>query len=284
MHMLITGKTKVVGVAGWPIKHTLSPQMHNAAFQALGLDFVYVPFGIPPESLGGAVGALGDLGIVGMNFTIPHKLAVMELVDELSPEAEAIGAVNTIAAREGKLFGDNTDGRGFVMSLKEELDMDAAGKSFVVLGGGGAARGVAMGLGFAGAKSVVVANRTESKAVKIADDLAKVRECHVAVIGNDGEGLRRAVEEAEVLVNTTSLGLHDGDPMPIAPELLHEGLSVCDIVYNPPVTPLLKAASERGLANANGLGMLVHQGAIAFELWTGVYPPADVMRKAITED
>jgi shikimate dehydrogenase len=279
MSARISGKTKLVGIIGWPVAHSMSPAMHNAAFAALGLDWCYVALPVVPERIGEAVRGLLALSFAGANVTVPHKQAVMAHLDRVSPAAQAIGAVNTIVIRDGWLLGDNTDRPGFLASLREEK-FDPAGRRCAVLGAGGAARAVVYALASVGA-AVTVYNRTAARAESLARDLAvslpdaALRARPLAALGEIGA-------ETDLLVNTTPLGTWpetEASPWP-ATLPLPPHLTVCDLVYNPPQTSLLAQAQAAGARAIGGLGMLVHQGVAAFEMWTGHRPPLEVMRQA----
>jgi shikimate dehydrogenase len=279
---MISGTTRVTGVWGWPVRHSLSPDMHNAAFAHLGMDWCYVPFAVAPEALPDAVRAVRALGIVGVNATIPHKEALVNLVDEVDPEARAVGAVNTIHNDAGVLRGYSTDGIGFLGALQRE-GFDARGKRVVVLGAGGAARSVVWSLVGIGAARVTVVNRTPERARQLAD-LGNSRGRHVVdAAGMEARPLIEAVRAADLLVNTTSVGMHPhvDDPLLVPEDALHAGLFVYDLIYTPPVTRLLAAATRRGARAVNGMWMLVLQGAASFRLWTGVEPPVEVMAEAL---
>jgi shikimate dehydrogenase len=263
--------TTLAAVIGFPVRHSLSPAMHNAAFAELGLDWVYLACEVAPGSVPAALAGARALGFGGLSVTIPHKAAVLDAVDEASAAARAVGAVNTVVVREGRLHGENTDGPGFLASLTDE-GFDPAGRVCAVVGAGGAARAVVHALAGAGAAEVVVVNRTEARAGSAA-----------ALAGASGRvGLAADVGRADLVVNATPLGLAGGDAteLPLDPELLGPGQLVVDLVPNPAVTPLMRAARARGARVAGGLGMLVHQGALAFELWTGRPAPLGVMRAA----
>jgi len=281
--MKITGHTKIIGVIGDPVEHSRSPQMHNAAIQELAIDYVYVPFHVRPESLKEAVDGFKALNVVGINVTLPHKKAVLLLMDSISKEAEFIGAVNTMVFKDGKVEGHNTDARGFVASLWEEGLYDIKDKNVVVLGAGGGAQAVVVGLALEGAKRIIIANRTLDKAQQLGRDLSKKTGVEIKGISLDDNLLPVYLSESQILVSTITAGMDTTIPLAINPEWLHKGLVVCDIVYTPHVTNLLKAAAEKGLKTVGGLGMLVHQGAISFQLWTGKQPSVKIMRKAIEQ-
>ena len=259
--------------------HSLSPVMHNAAFTALGLDARYEALGVSEAELPGVVEQLRDAHVYGANVTIPYKLTVISLLDALSPEAETVGAVNTILNRGGTLTGHNTDVSGFVRALAEDGGYDAEGQDVVMLGAGGAARAVGLALLRVGA-TVGVANRTFATAEALVRDLGRYGD--VAAIRS--ENLDRAVQRASLVVNTTSVGheAYDPDGSPLPPGILPCEM-VVDIIYRPAETPLLRAAAAAGLKTQNGLAMLVYQGAEAFSAWTGRDAPVEVMFKALRD-
>jgi shikimate dehydrogenase len=264
---MITGSTRVVGIIGDPVGHSRSPAMHNAAFDALGLDWVYVAFPVPRGQGAAAVQAVATLGLAGLNVTMPHKADAAAACDDLSSEAAALGAVNTVVNMDGTLAGHSTDGDGFLRALDDE-GITVAGRRAVVLGSGGAGRAITHALGRVGAHVTVAARRPEA-----ARSAAALAPGGVAV-GVD----ELAVESFDVVVNATPLGM-EGQPPPFDTDRLHAGQFVFDTVY-PVETPLLREARARGLRAAGGLDMLVHQGALSFSLWTGVAPPLELMRAA----
>lgn len=280
----VTGSTKVVGVFGFPVEHSLSPAMHNAAFAAVGLPYIYVPFCVRPEDLGAAVRSLPSLGVVGVNLTIPHKEAVLSYLDDITTEARDVGAVNTVHCVDGKLVGDNTDGRGFFEPLRE-LGLSVSGRRVVVIGAGGAARAVTFRLAREGAL-VTLANRTVERARNLASAIAAAGLGEDVVrpvaLENSGE-LGGAISEAVLLVQTTKIGMFpEAAALPPVPlEAFHSNLLVYDLVYNPVETLLLKRARERGCRTLGGVKMLVYQGAAAFQRWTGHWPPTEIMEQAV---
>ncbi len=279
---MIKGTTKIFGVIGFPIEHTASPAIHNAAFAALGLDCAYLPLAVRPENLGRAVAGLSSLGIIGLNVTIPHKETVIACLDEVSEEARRIGAVNTVAIRSGKLIGYNTDGKGFVQALKEEGKIDIQGRRIVILGAGGAGRAVAVQSGLEGAGELIIFDKIAPRAKRLAADIGRnIPQLRVGVISRDE--IKSNVGEADILINATPVGMNAGDKLLIDPEWLLPRTLVFDLVYNPQETRLMQASRERGCSVVGGLGMLIHQGALSFELWTGKEAPLDAMRKAAEE-
>lgn len=265
-----TGATRVAAVIGSPVSHSRSPAIHNAAFAALGLDWVYVAFEVAPGRGADAVAAVRTLGLGGLSVTMPHKIDVARAVDELAPAAAALGAVNTVVPLpDGRVIGHNTDGDGFVDSLRAQ-GVDPAGMTVALLGAGGAARSVAVALAAAGARAVVVVNRTASRAAEVA-----------ALAGPLGRvGGAADVALADLVVNSTSVGMGADASLPCDPELLSARQVVADLVYHPLVTPLLRAAAAAGATPVGGLGMLVHQAARQLHLWTGCEPPLAVMDAA----
>ena len=281
----ITGSTQIVGLLGWPVGHSLSPAMHNAAFAHLGLDWRYVPLPVDPARTGAipqAVAGLRALGLRGANVTVPHKQAVMGCVDRLTPAAEAIGAVNTLVVeKEGSLLGDNTDAAGFIGDLRDH-GVDLQDRHVLVLGAGGSARAVVYGLAQAGAARIAIANRTVETAQALAAALqAHARGCPMTAFALPSD-LPELAAQADVIVNCTSLGMTPKvDTSPWPDDLpFRSSQIVYDLVYNPAATVLLKQAADAGAQAIGGLGMLVWQGAFAFERWTGTPAPVDTMRAA----
>ncbi|MGM0472048.1 MAG: shikimate dehydrogenase [Bacillota bacterium] len=279
---LNTINQQLTGLFGYPVEHSLSPVMHNSAFKQLELDYHYLPFEVEPSNLESAVEGIKALGLRGVNLTIPHKESVIPYLDELSQSAELIGAVNTIKQEEGRLIGYNTDGRGFVRSLNE-ADFTPQDKSGLIIGAGGAARAIAFQLVLEGLDRLYIANRTLSKAESLVQEVGQKLDLEqIEAIALDEKVLREIIGNLDLVVDTTPVGMSpqaDVEPV-INPQLLHSGLVVSDLVYNPLETTLLQAAEKRGATTISGLGMLVHQGAIAFELWTGKQAPLKVMKRA----
>lgn len=279
---LLSGKTGIFGIFGHPITHTLSPQMHMAAFEVLKLDNVYLPFSVRPEQLNKAIAGIIPLGIRGLNITIPHKESVLPFLDDITPEAVGMGAVNTIEVSSGRLIGHNTDGKGFVKSLFE-AGVDPSGMSVFILGAGGAAKGVAIALLDAGVSELVILVRQQEKGAELAKRLCSISpQTQVSVIEFNPKTLPASTGGRPVLlINTTPLGMKTGDPLPFPPEKIHATWVVADLIYNPYETPLLLAAQKIGALTVPGLGMLLHQGVLAFEIWTKQKPPIEVMQKAL---
>ena len=269
----VTGATSVAGIIGWPVDASLSPRIHNAAFAATGLDWVYVAFPVRPGQAATAVNGMRALGLRGLNVTMPHKQDVIGALDELAPEAERAGAVNTIVSDGARLIGTNTDGAGFLRFLEQDAGVAVKGMRAVVVGAGGSARAIALALADAGAEVVVAARRKE-KAEEIAE---RAPEAVRAVELDPG----KAAREADLIVNATPVGRDDAS-IPIDPGSLEDRHLVVDLVYHPETTPLVRSAREIGAKAFNGIGMLVHQAALSFEIWTGVVAPIDAMRAATT--
>jgi shikimate dehydrogenase len=275
----ITGKTKICGIIGDPIEHTMSPAMHNAAFSALGLDYTYLPFRVRQEELPGAIAGMRALNIIGLNVTIPHKVDVIPLLDRLEPLAKKMGAVNTIVNEGGVLIGSNTDAPGFLQALRSQ-SIEPKGKKIVIIGAGGAAKGIAFILAEVGA-SLVILNRTISKAEELASQIAQYYHQNLKTMTLSEENLTGALDGADVLVNTTNVGMvPDVDRTLVSSSLLNPKLAVYDIVYNPLATRLLREAKAAGARTIDGLDMLVWQGALAFKKWTGREAPFEIMKQA----
>lgn len=272
-----TGATRLAAVIGDPVRHSLSPTLMNAAFDAAGLDWTYVALEVGASSLPDAFAGVRALGIEGLSITMPHKESAAACADRLSPTAERLGAVNCIVNNGGILTGHNTDGEGFVRSLKHGFSFDPNGKRCVVLGAGGSARSIVLALSDAGASEIVVVNRTLGRAERAA-----------ALAGDRGEvvaleGAHSDLSDADLVVNATSVGMGEPGPndVPFDASVLHEGQILIDIVYKPLETPLLATARAHGASVANGVAMLAHQAAVQFELWTGVDAPIEVMLASV---
>jgi shikimate dehydrogenase len=281
----ISAKTILVGLIGWPVSHSVSPAMHNAAFAALGLDWRYVPLPVDPaqpDAVGDAVRGMRALGLRGINVTVPHKEAVLPFLDRIEPAAQAMRAVNTIAVEsDGALTGDNTDAPGFIADLREH-GVDPSGLDVLVLGAGGSARAIVYGLAQAGARRITIANRSVERAQLLIDDLRAFLAATTAAVTPLPDGLAHAATTADLIVNCTSLGMtprHETTPWPHDLALRPTQI-VYDLVYNPADTQLLHQASAQGARAIGGLGMLIWQGALAFERWTGERAPVTVMRSA----
>lgn len=266
---------------GQPVAGNPTQFMMERAFADCGLDWRYLTLEVSPGNLASAITGMRAMGFQGGNFTIPHKVAVIEHLDGLSEAAELMGAVNCINRDDdGKLIGENTDGKGFVQSLREMTDPE--GKKVVLLGAGGAARAIAVEMGLSGAAEITIVNRTAERGQELSDLLnEKVNVASQFVLW---EGDYRVPEETEVLINATSIGLNDIDArIPLDAETLLPSMMAADVVFNPPQTRFLRDACDRGCKTLDGLGMLVNQGVIGFKIWTGIDPNPAVMREALEE-
>lgn len=279
-------KTQIVGLIGWPVSHSVSPAMQNRAFAETGLNWRFVPLPVPVEPaarIAEAILGLRALGLRGANVTVPHKQAVIPYLDHLEPAARAIGAVNCVRVKDdGTLVGDNTDAPGFVADLRDH-QVDPRGMRVLVLGAGGSARAVVSGLAQAGAAAITIYNRTESRARDLAADMAQ--QFPACPIDANPSTLEPVAQGADLIVNCTSVGMSphvDASPWPVATPM-HSEQVVYDLIYNPRATRLLQAAEQAGATAIHGLGMLVWQGALAFEMWTGVNAPVASMRAAVEE-
>ncbi|VEI07805.1 shikimate dehydrogenase [Kurthia zopfii] len=271
---------KWYAVIGNPIGHSMSPFMHNSWFSQMEIDATYIPIQVIEEDLDRAVSSMNLLGISGFNVTIPHKEKIIPLLDILDPMAEKMGAVNTVVRLEdGRLKGFNTDGLGFVRSLEEVVGDQLKSEEVLIIGAGGAARGIAFALETLGYSHLTICNRTVEKAVAICSEL----EQKAAAIS-----LQQASEQLnqfKIIIQTTPAGLKNGDfSLPFSIEKLNSTAIVADIVYNPLMTPFLEAASQKGATTVSGLGMFVHQGALAFNYWTGQSPDLLAVKKQLIEN
>lgn len=276
----INGRTKIVGVFGFPVEHSLSPQMHNAAFRFQNLNFIYLPFEVKPQKLKYVLENLPYMGIKGVNLTVPHKEIAYNYVDVLSKEAKLIKAVNTIKVINNKLYGYNTDGSGFIKSLNS-AKINIKNKNVIVLGAGGASRGISITLSLAGIRSLVIANRTYEKAQKLVNKISKLSEIKVFAIPLEENYIKEIITDMDILINATSVGLNKGDEPIISSKSLHPKLFVYDLIYSPSETPLMKEARKSGARTTNGISMLLYQGALAYEIWTGKPAPIKIMRNSL---
>jgi shikimate dehydrogenase len=272
---------KLYGLIGNPVEHSLSPYMHNAAFSKLNIDAAYLPFLVQKGKLRQAISALRLTGISGFNVTVPFKTECMRYLDRIDPLAKAIGAVNTVVNKKGRLIGYNTDCMGFLRSLEEDLNFDAKGKAIFLLGAGGAARAIAFGLAKNKAKSIAVYDIMSSKTRFLISDV-KGSFPAVDIIVSTAKDIRNIIQGCHLLVNCTPIGMQPKDPLPVQAGLLHKGLKVYDIVYTPLKTMLVKTARRKSIKAANGINMLLYQGVLAFELWTGKRAPVLLMRRQLT--
>jgi shikimate dehydrogenase len=279
MMTTIDGRTQLLGLLGWPVSHSFSPAMHNAAAAALGLNWAYVPLPVRPQDIEAAVRGLSALGFLGANVTVPHKQAVMPFLDEVSEAALRIGAVNTIVIEDGRCWGDNTDWIGFLQDLAA-LGVSAADRDCLVLGAGGSARGIVYALQQAHGRLHLLARRGE-QAAALLDDMglhSQGRAGALETLSQVAAGLHMPL-----IINTTPVGMWPHADSSIWPDdlALPQGAFVYDLVYNPRETQLMGQAVDSGCACSNGLGMLVRQGAAAFALWAGQEPDVDLMRQVV---
>lgn len=275
----IDSHTVLYGVIGDPIRHSKSPIMMNRAFRETGINGVYTAFHIKDGSLRDFIAGVRAMGIRGVNVTIPHKLRVMELLDEIDEGARVIGAVNTIVNDNGRLIGYNTDGIGYVRSLKEEAVPDLSGKRIMVIGAGGAARGIVYALLGESPAGISIVNRTVERAEELASSFAGGA---VRLDAASNERLEELCGDADIVINTTSVGMFPNvEESPVPGEWLKPGAVASDLIYNPLQTAFLKGAEARGCTAHGGLGMFIYQGAYAFEYWTGQSAPAAAMREEV---
>nr|MDO8084881.1 shikimate dehydrogenase [Candidatus Sigynarchaeum springense] len=281
----VSGKTRTLCVIGDPIEHTMSPAMQNAAIKALGLDLVYVAYHVKPDMLKQAFDGFRALGIAGINVTIPHKIAAIQWLDEVDPVAKAIGAINTVKNDGGKLLGRNTDADGAARAMRA-ANIELKGSKAALLGAGGAARAVGFALAREGASVKIVYRREDaSMASDLAQDIKVVfPSASIETTLMDKAGIEKACRDSTILVNATPIGMHPrSDQTLVDRNLLHDQLCVFDVVYNPLETRLVKDAKAAGCKVILGIDMLVYQGALALEWWTGKEAPVDVMRRAAIE-
>jgi shikimate dehydrogenase len=272
--------TTLYGVFGDPVRHSRSPLMMNRAFQEMGINAAYAAFHVKPDRLGNAIAGIHALGFRGVNVTIPHKVEVMQHLDAIDEGARIIGAVNTIVNENGKLTGYNTDGIGYVRSLREETGIELEGMRVLLLGAGGAARGVAYALAKSGVKRIEIANRTTDRAIELASAIGEFTDTESIGL----EHLADRMGSVDLIVNTTSAGMHPNiAELPMNAELIEPEHIVSDLIYNPRITRFLKEAEVRGAKIHGGLGMFIYQGAYALEYWTGNAAPTAAMRQIVEQ-
>ena len=281
--MTASYKAELVGVLGYPVAENPTGVMQEAAFAAAGLNWRYLTIEVKPEELPDAMRGVRAFGMRGINLTIPHKVAVLSLLDEVSPDATMIGAVNTVRREGDRLIGENTDGKGFLRGVREEAKVDPKGKRVVILGAGGAARAIAVELALTGAREMTVYNRSVERGQTMVRDLVSATSANAHF--EPWAGTYHVAADADILVNATSIGLFpDVDAMPdVSLATARPDLLVCDVVPNPPETRLIQSARAQGLQVLTGLAMLVYQGAIGFEMWTGRTAPEAVMKAALAK-
>ncbi len=277
--MPITGKTRVCGVIGDPIEHTLSPIIHNAAFNALNLDYAFLAFKVKLNAVENAVNGMRALNLRGLNVTMPHKSTVLKYLDRTDLSAQIINSVNTILNKDSKLFGFNTDGVGALKALREN-GVEPKGRKVLLLGAGGAARAIAYTMAKE-ADELAVLNRTVKQAQGLARLLEKTANKKIVAGSLSPKEIQQNLQDSDILINATSIGMKPkADESLVNPKLLRPDLSVMDIVYNPLETKLVNEAKAAGAKVVSGVEMLIYQGAASFELWTGKSAPVEVMRQA----
>lgn len=280
--MKIDGKTKLTGIIGYPIEHTLSPVFQNAAFKKVGLNWVYLPLLVRPIQLGSAIKGLKALNFVGINVTMPHKREVIKYLDELSPTVRISGVANTILFKKNSLVGYNTDGQGFVESLKRNVKFSPRGKNVLLIGAGGAAKSIAVSLALAGIKRLVIINRTPERAQRlqrlIHDNFPR---CIVKVLAANDEKIVSLQSESQLIVNATSIGMLSNPGLPIGMENIGRKHLVYDVIYEPTETQFLIDAKKRGAKTLNGAYMLLYQGIASWQIWTGQSAPVAAMTAAL---
>lgn len=282
--MRLSGRTRVLGIFGDPVAHSLSPIMQNAALQQADVDAVYVPFHVKPSDLGDAVAAIRRLAMQGVNITVPHKETVCAHLDEIEESARLIGAVNTIVNREGRLFGYNTDAGGFLRALAEDLDFNPRDKKVLLLGAGGACRAALVALCHAGAAKVEIANRTASRSESLVKQFFAIfPDTCLEHSGLEADSLKKAAAEVDLIVNTSAVGLK-GESFSLPWQDIDSRTLFYDMVYGHKETPLLQEARQRGHRAVDGLGMLAGQGEEAFQLWTDKKAPAGLMRSILQQE
>lgn len=277
---MINIKTKLLGLLGNPLEHSFSPVMHNEAYEKNNMNFLYLPLEIEEENIEEVLKGIRHMNFIGLNVTIPYKIKIMEYLDEIDPLAEKIGSVNTVKIKNKKLIGYNTDGTGLLKSLEKDCKVKVRENRFLILGAGGASRSIAMTLADKGAKNIVIANRTISKAKSLSEDVNdKGNKCCSYININ---AIKNVITETDIIINTTSLGMYPKiENCPMDTDLLNKTHLVSDIIYNPVKTKLLIEAEKKGCKIQNGLGMLVNQGAEAFKIWTEEEAPVKDMEEVI---
>jgi shikimate dehydrogenase len=284
LYMNQSYKSELVGVFGHPVAENPTIIMLEAAFKELNLDWRYLTIEVLPADLKEAVAGMRAMQMQGINLTIPHKIEVMNHLDTIASDAALIGAVNTVRKEDNKLIGENTDGKGFLASIRKDAKLEPAGKNYLVIGAGGAARAITVELALAGAKKITVTNRTASKG----EDLVKHLNTHTDTQAEflPWEDSLTIPGSTDVLINATSIGLYPA--IEEKPDLdynsIKKNMVVCDVIPNPPSTAFLKEATQRGAQTLDGLGMLVYQGAIGFKMWTGLDAPVAVMKEALSKE
>ncbi|MCA1809684.1 MAG: shikimate dehydrogenase [Lentisphaerae bacterium] len=279
---MLNASTRPYAVLGHPVKHSLSPQMQNAAFAAMGLDAVYLAFDTPPERLGSVLPMLAELGFAGVNLTVPLKETAFAFLEDLDDSARRLRSVNTVSIVEGRMRGYSTDGEGFLAAFREEFNVTPAERRVCIVGCGGAGRAVAIACALAGARELWLLNRNVGRAERLAAELGALMPSagvHVAPARSDA--WCAACHASQIVIQATSVGLREDDPALLPAEAFCPGQWLYDLIYHVPQTPTMRAAHTAGAHTANGLGMLLHQGALSLKIWTGRDPPLACMRRAL---
>lgn len=283
--MKLSGHTKPFAVLGHPIGHTLSPVMHNAAFQALGMDAIYAAFDVDPSCLMETLPAMANMGFAGVNLTVPLKEVAFNGLENLDESARLMGAVNTVEFTDSGLRGHNTDGKGFMLALEEAFSTTVDGRSVLILGTGGAGRAVAITCAAENAKSIMLTDIDTHRADKVASEISQINaQTKVQILPTDRNRWKKNCEEAEIIIQATPVGMKKTEESLLGSDSFHAGQMILDLIYMYPETAFMRSAREGGAQAANGLGMLLHQGAHAFLIWTGQKPPIDVMREALENE
>lgn len=280
---MVSVDTKLVGLLGYPLKQTFSPQMHNETFEKLSLDYFYFPIEVGNDKLDAVVTGIRNMNFAGFNVTKPNKIEIMKYLDEVDELAEKIGSVNTVTIKDGKLKGYNTDGEGFIRSLLGETNMDLSKNTFFIFGAGGASRAVSSTLAFKGAKKIYIVDKVNEASLSLVHDInSNISEC-AEFVTFDEVLFPQYIADCNVLVNATGVGMYPYlERTPVNKEYLRKELFVVDLTYNPSKTQFLLNAEEQGCKTMNGIGMVINQGAIAFSLWTGVEEPVAMMTDTIS--
>ena len=282
--MNLSPSTTPYAVLGHPIRHSLSPRMQNAAFAALAMDAVYLAFDVPPAKLMQTLPVMADLGFAGINLTVPLKEVAFRGLADLDEAARRLGSVNTVKITAGGLKGFSTDGEGFLRAIRDEFDLSVKGLSLFLLGCGGAGRAVAFACAAAGAGRLMLADADRTRLAGLEADLRVLGlKTDISAVGTEPQAWRRACREAELVVHATPMGMHAGEFSVLPPDAFHSGQRVYDLIYMFPETVLMRAAREAGARVANGLGMLLHQGALSLTIWTGREAPVVIMRRVLEE-
>ena len=276
---MLTSKTKIYGLLGYPVRHSFSPLIHNSAFEAKKIDACYLCFETKPENIKEAIEGIRVLNIQGVNLTIPHKETCLSHLDEIEKTAKLIGAVNTIVNRENRLIGYNTDAEGFIKALKEDLRFDPGSKTVFLMGTGGAGKAVGISLAKYGARQIFVVEKNKKKAKALAENIQRnFPNTRVELTHTHNQ---EAIRNSHLLVNATPIGMNLNDNLLVNPVYFSPQLLVFDLIYNPAETKLLRAARKKGLKAVSGLGMLIQQAALSFELWTGEKAPIGLMKRSV---